>query len=130
VKKADTVSVLVFDAGGVLLGIDGDLVRAVGPEGELGIVPHAGLLFGRAKADSLRRRRVYLEYATRKRSVVVDAVLGLHAFPREVLTPLPFALRAFGAPSWVLGTMWHLERLVWLVDLFATEALSDEVEAA
>lgn len=129
-NTTDTVPVLVFDAGGVLLGIDGDLVRAVGPEGELDIASHAGLLFGRTPTESLRRRRVYLEHSGRRRTVIVDSVLGLHAFPKEALTPIPFALRAFGAPNWVLGTMWHLERLVWLVDLFACEALSDEVEAA
>jgi hypothetical protein len=112
------VTVLVCEAGGLVIGVDCADVHAVvsnaGSERDRAL---AERLFGRRLRAATAARTLVMRTSTGGPRIVVDRVLGMRSLARAELRPLPESVRALGAADWVLGLAQFEQEFVWLLDL-------------
>jgi hypothetical protein len=111
------VTVLVCEAGGLVIGVDcADVYAVVSNAGSERDRVFAERLFGRRLRAATAARTLVMRTSTGPR-VVVDRVLGMRSLARAELRPLPESVRALGAADWVLGLAELEQEFVWLLDL-------------
>ncbi len=117
------LDILLFEAGGWLVGVDADTIRNVEMAPSTGSIPHVSMLLGSRltddEADTRRNRIFSVVRGDAERQVIVDRIIGTATVAVREFQAVPDALRNFDTPAWIVGLMWRDGRVVFLLDLFA-----------
>ena len=75
-----------------------------------------------ALGEHVRSNRIFFVLNSQHRGqhvvTVFGRIIGKHTVAPAAMEPVSKSLRTFGAPAWLVGTMWWKDQLVLLIGLF------------
>ncbi|MEZ4271579.1 MAG: hypothetical protein R3C68_09150 [Myxococcota bacterium] len=116
--RLQQIPILLFKAAEHFFGVDAESIVAIGDS--RGVLPDLMrdimTLFG--APASTRSSAIVVADGRTLHGLMVDEVHGVQSIVQNELHVLSRSLRQLtGMQDWVLGSLWHRDRLVWLLDL-------------